>query len=207
MNMKKIIKVCGMKYGDNIRDVEALGPDMIGFIFYRKSPRFVSEMPSYLPVKSKKAGVFVNAGPEEIMSKVDEYRLDYVQLHGSESPSFCDELCALGLSCDRIIKAFNISETFDFSEMDDYEGRCGLFLFDAKSDVSGGSGKRFDWGLLGAYSLDTPFLLSGGIGPDCVDELSLYGHPMLAGYDLNSRFELRPGLKDAISLKKFIDMI
>jgi phosphoribosylanthranilate isomerase len=199
--MKKLIKVCGMTDGDNIREVEALGVDMIGLIFFPRSPRYVSSMPSYLPTRVKRVGVFVNASAEYVLSKVEAFSLDYVQLHGEETPSFCE---SLGLGKERIIKAFQISSTSDLAECEKYLGCSSLFIFDTKSPLVGGSGKQFDWRVLNSYSLKVPFLLSGGIGPEFTTELSLFEHPMLAGYDLNSRFEIRPGLKNIKLLDKFL---
>jgi phosphoribosylanthranilate isomerase len=199
--MKKLIKVCGMTDGDNIREVEALGVDMIGLIFYHRSPRYVSAEPSYLPSRAKRVGVFVNASSDEILSTVDAFGLDYVQLHGNETPSFC---LSLGLGKERIIKAFQISSASDLAECEKYVGCSDLFIFDTKTTLVGGSGQRFDWNILASYSLKVPFLLSGGIGPDFTTELSLFKHPMLAGYDLNSRFEVGPGLKNVKLIDKFL---
>lgn len=199
--MKKLIKVCGMTDGDNIREVEALGIDMIGLIFFPRSPRYVSAKPSYLPSQAKRVGVFVNASSDEILSKVDEFCLDYVQLHGDETPLFCE---SLGLGKERIIKAFHISSSSDLVACEKYSGYSGLFLFDTKSPLVGGSGQQFDWNILASYSLKVPFLLSGGIGPDSTTELSLLEHPMFAGYDLNSRFEVGPGLKNVKLIEKFL---
>jgi phosphoribosylanthranilate isomerase len=199
--MKKLIKVCGMTDGDNIREIESLGVDMIGLIFYQRSPRYVSAKPSYLPSQAKRVGVFVNVSSDEILSKVDEFCLDYVQLHGDETPSFCE---SLGLGKERIIKAFHISSSSDLVACEKYSGYSGLFLFDTKSPLSGGSGQRFDWNILASYTIGVPFLLSGGIGPDFTTELSLFKHPMLEGYDLNSRFEVGPGLKNVKLIEKFL---
>ena len=201
----KLIKVCGMTDGENIRSVEALGVDIIGFIFHRGSPRCVHKVPDYLPVKAKRAGVFVNAAPEEILRFNETFRFDYVQLHGDESPEFCDQLrMKEGL---KVIKAFGIAKETVRDTVAGYEGSCDFFLFDTRTRLYGGSGKSFDWSLIDGYEEKTPFLLSGGIGPDTVEVLRGFRHPLLAGIDLNSRFETAPGIKDPQLLKTFINKL
>lgn len=202
---KLIIKVCGMREAENIRQIEALGIDWMGFIFWPKSSRYVSHRPAYLPSQCKRVGVFVDADIEDVKAKVKEYALDIIQLHGSESPSYIADLRAL-CSDDAIviIKALNIADTDDFETTKSYTGIVDYFLFDTKAKMVGGNGTKFDWSVLSAYSGDTPFLLSGGIGPDDAGQIRDFRHPQLAGIDLNSRFEQAPALKDINSLKKFI---
>ena len=195
------IKVCGMTEGKNIRAVEALGADFIGMIFYPASPRKVVGIPDYLPETAARVGVFVNASEAEILEKVVAYGLDLVQLHGDESPEFCSRLDGRGVG---VIKAFSVSSESDLARTSAYEGLCRYYLFDTPTAGRGGSGKRFDWSLLQAYSGETPFLLSGGIGPESAAALSEFSHPMLAGYDLNSRFESEPGVKDVALLGQFL---
>lgn len=194
-----IIKVCGMREPANIRAVEALEPDLMGFIFYEKSPRYVSEVPEYLPEGPERTGVFVNHSAEVMLEKARIFGLKWVQLHGQESPALCRTMKEAGL---KVIKAFSISAAGDIEGPEAYEGSCDLFLFDTKTPGVGGSGKCFDWSLLDRYRGRTPFLLSGGIGPDT--DLGAVTHPMLAGYDLNSRFETAPAVKDIDRLKTFI---
>ena len=199
----KLIKVCGMTDGENIRAVEALGVDLIGFIFWPGSPRCVRQTPSYLPAKAKRVGVFVDATREEILRRHESYRFDCVQLHGSESPGFCAQLRERdGLT---VIKAFGIAEEAVRLTVAGYEGACDLFLFDTKTPGHGGSGKRFDWSIMDDYEEKTRFLLSGGIGPDTVDTLHDFIYPFLAGFDLNSRFETAPGIKDPELLEIFLE--
>ena len=199
----KLIKVCGMTDGDNIRAVESLGADLIGFIFYPGSPRFVRETPSYLPRRAKRVGVFVDASRDEILRRHDTFRFDYIQLHGDESPEFCAQLREQeGL---KVIKAFGIAEEAVRLTVAGYEGACDLFLFDTKTPGHGGSGKRFDWSIMDDYEEKTRFLLSGGIGLDTVDTLHDFIYPFLAGFDLNSRFETAPGLKDPDLLEIFLE--
>ncbi len=200
----KIIKVCGMCNGDNIREIETLPVDMIGFIFYHKSPRFVFEMPDYLPGKAKRTGVFVNEKKETIEMYADRFGLDYIQLHGHESPEYCRTLSRAGY---KIIKAFPIAKAKDLLEVKNYVDYCDYFVFDTKTEKYGGSGSQFDWNILNLYNCSTPFLLSGGINPYSPKALKAFHHPALIGYDLNSRFELSPGKKDVHLLKSFLDKL
>lgn len=197
-----IIKTCGMRDADNIRAVSELGIDWMGFIFWAPSSRYVSEKPSFLPTRQKRVGVFVDARIEEVKSKADEYALDLIQLHGNESPAFCERLKAK--SRPQLIKAFNIATQEDLQRASPYEGLVDYFLFDTKAKMVGGNGTQFDWSVLSAYQGNTPFLLSGGIGPDDAEKVRNFHHPQLAGIDLNSRFELSPALKDIEKLKQFI---
>lgn len=205
MTGNKLIKVCGMTDGENIRQTEELDVDMIGLIFYPKSPRYVKAPPSYLPYRSRRVGVFVDETEENIKAIARKYRLQYVQLHGNESPDECERLQrTAGV---RIIKTIPVACEKDLDATRNYLGYCDYFLFDTKCRQYGGSGQPFDWHILEHYKGETPFLLSGGIGPDSVEALSKLDHPQLAGYDLNSRFELRPGIKDIELLKRFLSII
>ena len=194
-----MIKVCGMREADNIREVEALGIDMMGFIFWPKSSRYVSQRPDYLPKRVKRVGVFVDEDPEQVRRLAGEYGLDFIQLHGKESPSYILQLRGL-----HVIKAFNISTAEDLLQTQPYEGLVDYFLFDAKGKSVGGNGEKFNWDVLDAYQGSTPFLLSGGIGPDDATRVNAFCHPKCIGIDLNSRFELAPGLKDVTKLKEFM---
>ena len=193
-----------MREAENIREVEALGIDMMGFIFWPKSSRYVSQRPDYLPTKCKRVGVFVDEDPEQVKRLAAEYRLDYIQLHGHETPEVISYLRTPALPHPRILKAFNISTAEDLLQTQPYEGLVDGFLFDAKGKSVGGNGEKFSWDVLDAYDGETPFLLSGGIGPDDVERVHAFHHPMCIGIDLNSRFELSPGLKDIAKLKEFI---
>ena len=196
------VKVCGMREAANIRAVDDLFPDLMGFIFYEKSPRHVSDVPEFLPRHAERVGVFVDAESEHILSHAREFGLQYVQLHGSESPELCRMLRSRGL---KVIKAFSISSPCDVMRASEFLDCCDMFVFDTKCKSMGGSGRTFDWKFLDAYIGNVPFLLSGGIGPDT--DLGVFSHPMLAGYDLNSRFEISPGLKDVTALETFINKI
>ena len=208
------LKVCGMKFRENIEQVVALRPDYMGLIFYEKSPRFVEEEVQLLDSSIKKTGVFVNASEEYILQKVEKYDLSAVQLHGDEPVQFCRDLKEKFSETNKrieIIKVFSLKEKFDFQLLQAYEGIVDLFLFDTKGKSRGGNGILFDWQLLNDYSSSTPFFLSGGIGADEIDAIKdLYssfqekGNEMVFyGIDVNSRFETSPGLKNIDKLKSF----
>lgn len=197
-----IVKVCGLRYPDNIREVESCGPDWTGFIFFRKSPRFAGDgVPSYLPEKCRRVGVFVDSPLEEILVRRDAWGLEIAQLHGDESPGFCQDLRERGME---VIKVFRVGDGLP-GNIGDYEDAADHFLFDTSCKGYGGSGKSFDWSVLASYDGKVPFLLSGGIGPGSIPELERFSHPMCEGIDLNSRFEVQPGLKDAALIKDFIE--
>lgn len=202
-----LVKVCGMRDARNIRQVEELGIDIMGFIFWEPSRRYVAQKPDYLP-SCARAGVFVDAPQNDIVNKVREFGLTYVQLHGKETPDFCHKLKQVlqqnGLSAVSLIKAFNIAQVEDLAFTSEYADSCALFLFDTKTPLPGGSGKQFDWQILDSYQGSTPFLLSGGIGPEDCDRLKQFHHPLCRGIDLNSRFELEPALKDVTQLEYFL---
>ena len=208
-----MIKVCGMRDAENIREVEALGIDLMGFIFWTKSSRYVSERPAYLPTKCKRVGVFVDEDIETVKRIADEYALDYIQLHGHESPDYIRALRVVdGFPVDiHLIKAISVSGRDDIATYKSYEGLVDYFLFDTKCPSVGGSGQQFDWSVLSAYDGNTPFLLSGGIGPDDVEVLTSHFSPLTSkkclGIDLNSRFEIAPGLKDINKLRTFLNAI
>lgn len=200
------LKVCGMREPANIADVAALNPDYMGFIFYFKSSRFVEMMVFYVGQRLKAQGiepvaVFVNPSVAYVLHIREKYGFTHVQLHGRETPQTCAELKSMGLE---VWKAFSVENTEDLQKTNDYEGTCSRYLFDTKSNLPGGSGKQFDWSILDSYTGETPFFLSGGIGPDDVERIKAFSHPKLVGIDVNSKFETRPAHKDAELLKTFI---
>lgn len=203
------IKVCGMRDPDNIRAISQLPLDMIGFIFYPPSPRYVGKLENELtsvdiPNHIKKVGVFVNETFEEIKLKSKLFGLNAVQLHGSESVEFVRQIKDVGLS---VLKAIPVSGILDLNKIEPFVKSVDYLLFDTKSVAHGGSGVKFNWNILKDYNFDTPFFLSGGIGPDDFDSLSRFHHPKLAGLDLNSRFEKEPGFKDFEILKSFLEAL
>ena len=197
-----IVKVCGMRDEENIRQVEALGIDLMGFIFWPRSSRYVAERPSYLPTRCKRVGVFVDEEIETLKRIADDYALDVIQLHGHETPAYVAQL--QGRS---VIKAFNVATAADFVQTKDYAGLADCFLFDTKGKAVGGNGEKFDWSVLDDYTSDTPFLLSGGIGPDDAERVKAFRHPRCIGIDLNSRFELSPAFKDINKLQDFLNAL
>ena len=181
------LKVCGMKYSQNITEIENLFPDLMGFIFYEKSKRFFNQPEINLNNKVKRVGVFVNENIQEIKNKIKKYKLDYVQLHGEENVNFCHSLQTFV----KIIKVFKIDYNFNFKKTEEFEEVCDYFLFDTKSQLHGGSGKKFDWDLLKNYNCKKDFFLSGGIDIGDIEEIKkiVNSHP-IAGIDVNSKFEL-----------------
>lgn len=200
-----IVKVCGLRDPDNIRAVDRLAPDLAGFIFYDRSPRRVPGDDEHAQAvrgcRTAAVGVFVNAPAEEMLRTAERFALRWLQLHGDEPPETCQTLRRQGYG---IIKAVRIAAAGDLDAARAYESCADYLLFDTRCAGFGGSGQRFDWSLLGAYTGRTPFLLSGGLGPDCADDLLRFSHPRFAGVDLNSGFETAPGMKDPEKLEKFI---
>ena len=197
----KLVKVCGMREATNIREVEQARADWIGFIFYPESPRFVHEVPDYLPRKAKRVGVFVNASKEKINETASLFGLDLVQLHGNESPEFCENIRRSGV---KVIKSFRVGDEFKEEEVEPYHGKCDYFLFDTQTSLYGGSGEKFNWETLSNYRGNTPFLLSGGITLGDAEALKAFSHPKCIGVDINSRFEIAPSRKDVQKVKHFI---
>ncbi|MGK0458676.1 MAG: phosphoribosylanthranilate isomerase [Polaribacter sp.] len=223
------LKVCGMKYVENIQQVGALTPDYLGFIFYEKSKRNFEGIIPELPSSIKKTGVFVNEILAIVISMVEEYRLDAVQLHGDESVEYILELKAqlaerkelfieenkqitkkknqhfIAETAIEIIKVFGIKDTFDFDILKPYVAVVDYFLFDTKGKERGGNGTKFDWTVLKKYPFEKPFFLSGGIGLEDVVEVQKTIHSGLPIYalDVNSKFESAPGVKKIEELKEF----
>ena len=199
------LKICGMKYPDNILEVGSLLPDYMGFIFWDKSARYFDGTLPTLPQSIKKTGVFVNANVEEIIEKVTKYDLQAVQLHGHESVAFCQELINTLAKSIEIIKVFSVDSEFDFNQLEPYETVCDYFLFDTKGKLPGGNGTTFDWKVLEQYSSQKPFFLSGGIGLDEIDLVKQILKTDLPIYaiDVNSKFEIEAGLKDKEKLDRF----
>lgn len=195
---KMKLKICGMKYPENILEVGALLPDYMGFIFWEKSARYFNgEIPELIETV-KKVGVFVNQSQEEILEKVQKYNLQAVQLHGNEAVEFLLELKKQLPKKIEIIKAFSADENFDFETIKPFEAVADFFLFDTKGKLPGGNGTTFDWTILKKYKSDKPFFLSGGIGINelkAIEEISKSNLPIYA-IDVNSKFEIEPGLKN-----------
>ena len=205
------IKVCGM--GDNYQEVAALQPDLLGFIFWKPSVRYF-ENKELEKINIPKVGIFVDQPLEEILVRTSQYTLDYVQLHGQETPQFCQtltDLLARSGYKTRLIKAFAIADNFDFSSLDPYIGKVAYFLFDAKGELPGGNGIGFNWEVLKKYLGTTPYFLSGGIGLDDTDKIKEFLLEPAAQFcrfiDVNSKFELRPGIKNIQALVPFMKQV
>lgn len=207
-----IIKVCGMRRPDNIDEVAALGIDLMGFIFYRKSPRCAGE-PDRSTIEAlhkrgvKAVAVFVDEDFDTVVSTMERYGFTAAQLHGNESIDYCDRLRQRGFT---VLKAISIAGAEDMAKAAAYDGHADMLVLDTKCAGKGGSGVKFDWQLLVDGNFTTPFLLSGGIGADDTDSVTAVYRSMpglMAGIDLNSRFETEPGVKSADMLRRFVDCI
>lgn len=203
-----IIKVCGMRDAENIRQVDSLqGVDWMGFIFYPPSSRFVGDVPAYLPQHSKRVGVFVNEDFSNISHFTKTYGLHLVQLHGDESPFFCHELRSQLPPETKLVKMIAITSPEDLEKTRLYEDEVDYFLFETKCNSYGGSGQQFDWSILQHYTGQKPFLITGGIGGGDAEKVMAFRHPQFAGIDLNSRFENAPAVKDIEMIRQFIKQI
>lgn len=198
-----------MRDPENIRGVAACNPDYIGFIFYTKSSRFVGfealpEILNTVPESIRKVGVFVNETHEQVLAVSRAWGLDVVQLHGQETPEYCKQIQQSGLI---VFKAFSVDDNFKFEILMDYEDCCNYFLFDTKGQLPGGTGQKFNWQLLESYTMNVPFFLSGGIGPDDLKSIKSFMHPQLFGIDINSGVEISPAIKDVKKVQSFISGI
>jgi phosphoribosylanthranilate isomerase len=203
------VKVCGMTNPANVKEVAEAGPDFMGFIFYPRSPWYVGQDPNpelfnNVPAGILKVGVFVNEDPVTVIEIAAMNGLDLVQLHGTETPDYCESLKLSGV---KIIKAFGICDYTDFDIYGSYIDVCDYFLFDTRNEKYGGSGEKFNWEIVAAYKLDKPFFVSGGIGPDDAMQLKGIQNEKLMAVDVNIRFETATGIKDALALKSFIQEI
>ncbi|MCK0126029.1 phosphoribosylanthranilate isomerase [Gelidibacter sp. F2691] len=211
------LKICGMKYQENIAEVATLQPDYLGFIFYEKSSRYFNGTIPELPESIKKVGVFVNSSEKDILEKVAQHNLDLIQLHGEESPEYCKKLRSSLINRSRekkhiqIIKVFSIKDQFNFDELTPYESVCDYFLFDTKGQLPGGNGYTFNWDVLQDYPSTKPYFLSGGIGLEEIENINKFMQGEASQFchaiDVNSKFESEPGLKDYQKLKEFKNQI
>ncbi len=203
------IKICGMRDQQNIDEVMALGPDYLGFIFYARSPRYAGHRSMVLPPAPVRTTlVVVDEEIEEVCRLQQLFQFKAIQLHGSESPAYCKQLRQQGVPGIEIFKAFGMKEGFDFGQLQAYEPWVDFFLFDTSTSQKGGSGITFDWNLLEGYILETPYWLSGGLG---LEEIRTWyesgkNQGALAGFDLNSRLEISPGLKDVSMVRSILEL-
>jgi phosphoribosylanthranilate isomerase len=200
------LKVCGMRESENIKAVAALGPEYLGFIFYRESPRFVGDnfqMPA-LDKSIRKVGVFVNATTEEIRAKATAFNLHFVQLHGHESVEQCKQLKSHNIL---VIKAFSIGDKFKFQDVESYHEATDYFLFDTKGKYFGGNATRFDWSILNEYNQKTPFFLSGGLTPENLKDVNQLKDMNIHAIDINSGVEVSPAMKDVHKVKDVVKFL
>jgi phosphoribosylanthranilate isomerase len=201
-----LIKVCGIKSPVNREALSASGIDLMGFIFYPRSKRYIGNLPEaekkqLFATPVPRVGVFVNEKIPEVLHQAEKYALSYIQLHGDEDPAYCREVRKAGF---HVIKSFGISSSFSFASTSYFTEVSDYFLFDTKAASYGGTGKKFNWTLLDQYTGEKPFLLSGGIQPEDANLLREIRHPKLAGFDLNSGFEDHPGWKNIHKINAFI---
>ncbi len=204
-----MLKVCGMRSKENIEELLEVEPEFMGLIFYPKSKRFVRELDAEVidrleRSETKVVGVFVNASLEVIEQKVEEYKLDFVQLHGDEPLELGQQLAEKGM---RVIKVFGVKDELPQEEISLWEPLVDYFLFDTKSTGYGGTGQRFSWNILKDYQARKPFFLSGGIALENANEVLEMDIPELVGVDVNSKLEIAPAIKDmekVRDLKKLI---
>jgi len=204
------LKICGLTEEQNVYNIiQAAKPDYLGFIFYKHSSRFVEnqitpETVKSLPDDIDKTGVFVNSSLANILNVADKYGLDTLQLHGDESPEFCANCKSHDYT---VIKVFGVGKALNISLMNKYSEVCDYFLFDTAGAYRGGNGEKFNWMLLNEYALDKPYFLSGGIAPEDVEILRSIEDPKFYGIDINSRFEIEPGIKDVNKIEEFSNQI
>jgi len=199
------LKICGITTTEDILGLIPLKISRLGFIFYHMSKRYVygkliEDGLKAIPHHIKKTGVFVNAGIPEIEQIINQYHLDSIQLHGDESPEFCNHFRGKT----EVIKTISISDKSSFDTAKLYQDACDLFLFDTHSENYGGTGKTFNWKWLDEFTTDKPFYLSGGISLENFEEIKKIKHKQMVGMDVNSKFEIRPGIKDIEKIKELI---
>lgn len=201
------VKVCGMTAVENLKAIQAVQPDYFGFIFYDKSPRSVQLNGIQNIQNIKKIGVFVDESIDVILIKQKKFNLDGIQLHGHENPDKIKKLKKSLPKNIKVFKAISIKSQSDFKVIQNYEDIIDKIILDTKTNLRGGSGQQFDWELLENYTFDIPFLLSGGIGSNDVEQvLKLYNtYPKMVGVDINSKFEIEPGIKNTEQVKLFIN--
>ena len=206
------VKVCGITLEEQLTKLPEVGATFAGFIFYPKSPRYVLRHMTTNQIKKEnninKVGVFVNASTEEVLQMVDECRLHMVQLHGDETPKYCEKIA----DYISVVKAFRLSETDNIGyRIQEYMNVCDMFMFDTEGAGYGGTGKKFDWAQLTNTQVGKPYFLSGGVEPTDTDALNKFkdmpeGKALFA-VDINTKFEVAPGVKDMELIKKFTEQL
>lgn len=208
MEERMKIKVCGMRYADNIREVSGIPVEYMGFIFYDRSPRCCRGIDpgilGSLPESVTPVMVSVDMPEEELLQLASLFGFGTLQLHGGEPPEMCRRLREQGF---KVWKAIAAKSAESIRRAEDYADAADLFVFDTASSKYGGTGQKFDWEILNSYHLHVPFMLSGGIGLEDAAAVKAFSHPELIGVDLNSRFEVQPGRKDADRLARFVSSL
>ena len=230
-----IVKVCGMRVAENIRQISETDVDFLGFIFWPESSRFVNQVRSrggFIPDyssfakrvselggtpeflkrvnKPKRVGIFLDDMPQTIVQRIYNFNLDMVQLHADESVVMIENLRRTvdpDIRPVEVIKTIYVDSPSDFDCCAEYAPVVDYFLFYPKGAEKDGTLKKIDWSLLDSYKGDVPFLLGGGIGPDDVDRLLAIRHPQFAGVDINVCFETEPGVKDIEQIKQFMNAL
>lgn len=204
------IKVCGITQVEQLQQLDEIGVDYAGLIFYERSPRYIlnklrSEDVFKLDISVQKVGVFVNASEEDILTQAELYGLDMIQLHGDETPAFCKHIS----NTVSVIKAFRITKYNEVNidwMIKPYEEYCDYYLFDTnRKGAYGGTGEKFDWNILNSTIINKPFFLSGGIGLADVEKVKTFHHPFLYAVDVNSKVEIAEGVKDIQAIQKLVD--
>lgn len=202
------VKVCGLVKRSNILEIDNLGVSYIGLNFYPKSERYFlkdDKTPIHVQTRAALVGIFVNASVDTIVKRAMLYNLDIIQLHGNEAPEMVDMVKLITRK--KVWKAIPISSVSDLALTEQYQSMADGFVFDTKSDGYGGSGSSFDWSILSAYKGQTPFFLAGGLSLDLLAELNTFKHPLLRGYDINSKFEVQSGVKSVELVNQFLQKV
>ncbi len=201
------VKVCGITRKEDLQAMNHFQTpvDFVGFVLYVHSKRYAGNYLKELAqtticANTSRVGVFVNENAESVLKISEEHGFDYAQLHGNESPEYCNKI----REAVKVIKAFNVDEAFDFNKLKSYDSACDFFLFDAEGKLPGGNSITYDWSLLQRYEMSKPFFLSGGIGPAHIEQLKSFRHPSLFAVDINSGFETSAGVKDTAMIDSFI---
>lgn len=204
------IKVCGNTSLKQMHQLGEMGVQFAGMIFYHKSPRFVMRHLKGFEVKKEKLkvfkiGVFVNSGYDEVMNHVDNFGLDMVQLHGDETAYFCERMS----NYISVVKAFRVTETDNIEwKIKNFYNDTDMFLFDTEGAGYGGTGHKFNWDKLKGLNIDKPFFIGGGISPEDPRLLLEFARDPVAkdlfAVDINSKFEISPGVKDMVKVKQFV---
>jgi phosphoribosylanthranilate isomerase len=207
-----LIKVCGITSVEQLKDLQLIGVDYAGLIFYPLSPRFVGKHKMQASetneqqISIRKIGVFVNQQEDDLLKLVDDWGIEMVQLHGEETPDYCERISKQV----KVIKAFRVGTVDDIELMvSPYRDVVDYFLFDTMGEKYGGTGKQFDWNLVSNKALGKPYFLSGGIGADMDKELNDFASTQkdLYAVDVNSKFEVSPGIKNMGLIRKFVDSL